>query len=195
MRHIHKYIMASVILAASLFATGAAAYAQEGGMPPGVAGTVWKLIEVQRSAQDSVDTNNADVTIQFDTQGQAVGNSTCNSYSAQYTAGAGGALTFEPVISTLRACIDTSLMDLEMEYYRALEAVSSYSYDGANLRLLYNNGSSSLIYSAAETSGPAPGMPRTGAGEANYVAFLGVGALLVLAGVALVASRRVLQER
>jgi heat shock protein HslJ len=147
-------------------------------------GKNFKLVELQRSSQDVLNTTNANVTLRFDDQGSAGGNSPCNSYSAPYQAGSGQALTFGPVLTTLRACVDTSLQNLETEYYDALKSVNSYSFDGATLQLTYDNGASILKFAADGTStGSVPGMPRTGFAGTQFL----VAGLLVLVAVGSVA--------
>ncbi len=187
--------MMSALLVLGFLVGGGATYAQESGLPAGVVGTTWKLLEIQRSTQDVLSTASVDITLEFDGQGLAGGNSTCNSYSANYQAGAGQSLTFESLISTLRACVDQSLNDLETEYYRALEGVASYSSDGTTLRLFYNNGGSVLLFGSSSTPGTTPGMPRTGMPNSTFGVILGTGVLLVLVGAACVASRRRVQGR
>lgn len=174
------------VFALSYFQVSAYA-AQESGFPEGVVGITWQLREIQRSPGDVLDTTNVNITLRFDGQGMAAGDSTCNTFSASYQTGAGQALTLSSIISTLRACVDTAQQDLETEYYRALEGVKSYSFDGANLELMYGDGGALRFWLAA-TSGPAPGMPTTGAGGGDYIAWLGVGLLALLLGAGL--SRR-----
>src|SRR5262245_31452219 len=183
-----SYLSATALFALGFFATGSLAEAQGAGFPPGVTGVTWQLRAMQGPAQDLQDLRSANVTLKFDGQGLATGNSPCNSYSAPYQEGTGQALTFGNVLSTLRACVDPSLNQLETDYYNALKGVTSYSFDGATLRLFYDNGASILTFSAA---GAPPGMPATGAGTANQAAFLIAGALLVALGAACLVAPRV----
>jgi heat shock protein HslJ len=185
-------MLATSLLALAFFAFGGSARAQESGLPSGLIGPTWRLVEIQRSAQDVMSTAAVRITLTLDTQGLASGESTCNLYSAEYQAGQGGALTMSPVVSTLRACVDTSLMDLESEYYRALEGVTSYSFDGSTLQLFYNNGASVLRFTADAPA--APGMPRTGAADSNYGLPALAGMLLVLLGLAALVYDRVVRR-
>lgn len=177
------------------------AYAQEHSLPAGVIGTGWKLMEIQRSAEDVLSTQHLNVTLKFDAEGHAGGDSTCNFYGADYQTGPDQALTFHNLISTLKACVDTSLMDLEAEYYRALQSTTSYSFDGTTLQLFYKSGNDSggvLRFGAGSGAGSGtgpgigpiiPGMPRTGGDGASHALFAIMG-LLVLSGAGLLASAR-----
>lgn len=176
------------------------AHAQEtndNALPAGVIGAEWKLMEIQRSAEDVLNTEHLNVTLKFDAQGHAGGDSTCNYYGADYQTGPDQALTFHNLISTLILCVDTSLMDLEAEYYKALQGVTSYSFDGTTLQLFYNKGDSVLRFGGGSSPGPGPGpgptipgMPKTGGDAANHGLFVISGMLLVLLGAGLLASTR-----
>lgn len=194
MRHILSGMRAIPLLAFGCFAAFGSAHAQESSFPAGVTGTPWKLLEIERSAQDILSTSNVNITLSFDGQGLAGGNSACNFYSAPYQTGAGQALTFDPLISTLRACADASLMNLETEYYSALDGVASYSFDGTTLQLFYNNGGSVLRFGTTAAP-PVPGMPRTGGAGSNYTILATAGALLALLGAACLLSRQVTRPR
>lgn len=193
MKYVFRYMVAIPMLAFGFFAAGSPAHAQESGFPLGVAGATWQLLEIQRSSQDVLDTSNVDVTLTFDGQGRATGKSTCNGYSAPYQTGAGQALTFGPVLSTKRACVDASLTNLETEYLGALQGVTSYSFDGANLQLFFNNGGSVLKFGTGTSI--VPGMPKTGNAGADYITYMAVGALLALLGTASLLTRQVMSRR
>jgi heat shock protein HslJ len=166
-------------LICALLITGGAASAQTGGLPADLTGPTWTLTAIQGPAQDLQDLGSLGVTLRFGADGLAEGASTCNSYSAQATAGAGATLTFGPILSTKRACVEESRMNLETEYFTALQGVSAYTLQGTQLRLTYNNGSSFLEF----TSTPAPGMPTTGGPNLGLtLAILAAGALLLVAG-------------
>lgn len=176
MKRILIYITTISLLTSTSFLSGSPTHAQDNSLPTGIIGTEWKLLEIQRSPQDILSTTNTNVTLTFDPQGLAKGNSTCNSYSAPYQTAAGQSLTLGALVSTLRACVDTSLMDLETEYYRALQAVTTYSFDGATLQLFYNNGASILKFGTTSI----PGMPKTGGFGINQLVFPLAGLLLLL---------------
>ena len=191
MKRIVIYMTTISLLASAYLTSGSHTHAQDSGLPTGMVGTEWKLLEIQRSTQDILSTAHTNVTLTFDPQGLARGISTCNSYSAPYQTGAGQALTLGALVSTLRACVDTSLMDLETEYYSALQAVTTYSFDGASLQLIYNNGASVLKFGNSST----PGMPITGELGANHPVFPLAGLLLVLFGVGFLVSSHIARRK
>ena len=116
------------------------------------------------------------VTLRFGDDGRAGGQGPCNGYSATAQASAGSALTFGPVLSTKRACVEEGRNTLETEYFNALQSVSSYTLQGTELRL---TGQSTLTF----TSAAPPGMPTTGAPSlALTLALAAAGALLLVAG-------------
>ena len=189
MRRMLTLAIPLTLVLALLFQASAPARAQEGGFPPGVVRVTWRLLEIQRSPGNVLDTSHLNVTLTFDGQGQAGGESTCNFYGVPYEVGPGQALTFDTIITTLRACVDQSLMDLETEYYSALEAVESYSFDGATLQLFYGNGSV-LRFGTDSAPAPVPGMPKTGVANPHYIPFLVLGVLVVVLGAILLGRKR-----
>ena len=208
MRKLLGIVAAIALVVFGVAAAGGSAYAQSDGLTPGVVGVEWQLLEIQRSPQDVVDTSSANITLGFDGQGLATGHSPCNGFSAPYQAGANGSLTFGDVLSTLRACVDNSLMNLESEYYGALKGVSSYSFQGDRLLLTYNSGASILKFgpSVASQSGPAGppagtgdevplGMPQTGMMDFNYTPLAALGGVMLLVGAVIIRARQARQER
>ena len=78
MKRILIYMTTISLLTFASLASGSPTHAQDNGLPSGMAGTEWKLLEIQRSTQDILSTANTNVTLTFDTQGLAKGNSPCN---------------------------------------------------------------------------------------------------------------------
>ncbi len=174
-----RYIVTLLFFVGAAALTGGAAHAQAATLPADLLGTSWTLRAIQGPAQDLQDLSGLGITLRFGDDGRASGASTCNGYSAQAQVGAGAALTFGPILSTKRACVDPDRMALETTYFDALQGISAYTVQGNTLRLTYNNGSSTLEF----TGTPAPGMPSTGGPDlARTLAAAVVGALLLLAG-------------
>lgn len=173
-----RYFTAFSLLAFVLFAAVGSASAQSAGL----GGTSWKLIEIKSPALVVKNTADQSITINFDDKGAAGGESTCNVYGSTYTTGADELLTITDIISTLRACVDTGLMDLETEYFAALAAVTHYEITGGNLILHYGSGGTLTFQPTTQVIG----MPQTGAGfgfaETAPFAILGVSLILLGAG-------------
>jgi heat shock protein HslJ len=187
MQRLLRYIAIFSVLAFGLLAVSNLASAQN--EPSlGIAGPGWRLIELQGAPGDVRNTTDVNISLNFDADGRAGGQSTCNSYSAEFSQGASNSLTFGPIISTKRACVDPDLMNLEIEYLGALQGVQSYNLDNATLKLFYNNGNGVLTYEP--TPAPTIGMPQTGAGFADVAPFAVLGVSLVLLGAAFLVYRR-----
>ena len=73
------------------------------------------------------------ITLQF-ADGRASGSGGCNQYNATYTA-SGSALTFGPIASTKRACLEDDRNRQEVAYFEALSKVASYSMTADRLTL------------------------------------------------------------
>ena len=88
-------------------------------------------------------------------------------YGGTYTADAKGALTLSQVIATLRACADANTMAGEARYFTALQTVSAYKLDGAQVQLVFAGGEGLLTFAPVQPApgGTLPGMPTTGAGR------------------------------
>ncbi|MBP1650730.1 MAG: protein of unknown function Meta and HslJ [Bacteroidetes bacterium] len=98
---------------------------------PDLGGHRWGLVQMQNEKPDS-----SPVYIQFDTTAHRFsGNAGCNKMSGNYSA-TGKALTFEEVISTRMACVDTKANERESQLLRLLNN-HTYAYDinGATLQL------------------------------------------------------------
>ncbi|MGA7732113.1 MAG: META domain-containing protein [Chloroflexia bacterium] len=184
MQRLLRYVVVFSVVALGLLSVGSLAFAQAG-QSLGIAGAGWRLAELQRAPGDVRDTSDVTITLNFDGQGEASGQSTCNGYSTTYQQGPDNTLTFGNILSTKRACME---LDLEIEYYNALQGVSTYNLDNATLKLFYNNGNGVLTFESA----PAPviGMPQTGAGFADVAPFAVLGVSLVLLGAGFLVWRR-----
>jgi heat shock protein HslJ len=182
MRSAFRFLLALPLLAVGLLSAGTHAQAQTAGL----AGTSWKLVEIQGPTMGVQNTSGQNITINFDSQGHAGGQSTCNVYGGEYAAGADGSLSITNVISTLRACVEGDLQGLETEYFNAISSVKSYAYDGNNLALAYGNGGI-LTYQPTNVT---IGMPQTGYGFADVAPFGILGLSMILLGAGFLVWRR-----
>jgi heat shock protein HslJ len=183
-----RYTLTLVFLVGAAALSSGAAQAQTGGLPAEVRAPTWTLTAIQGPAQDLQDLGSVGVTLRFGDDGRATGQGPCNGYSATVQAGGGATLTFGPVLSTKRACVEEGRNTLETEYFNALSSVSAYTLQGNQLQLTYNNGSSTLQFTSATVT--PPGMPTTGAGNLALILAVAVaGALLVVGGLGLRARR------
>lgn len=105
------------------------------GQDTSLEGTSWQLIHID----DHTIPPGANVTINFQ-DGQASGTAACNNYGGEYTYTSGGDFTTSQMMTTLMACQDNGLMDLEFAYLQVLGGVNSAKVDGAQLILMGDQG-------------------------------------------------------
>ncbi len=87
-----------------------------------LAGAEWRVVDI---AQAPV-VENSGVTLTFGADGRVSGNSTCNSFSGPYEA-SGDSLKIGPTMGTLRACVETSLMEQETRFLALLGEVRAFT--------------------------------------------------------------------
>lgn len=100
---------------------------------------VWSLADTRwqlESLDDAAPAGEAPLTLEFDAAGRVSGSSGCNRFSASYAL-EGDALRFGPIASTKMACLDEALMQQEMAYLAALEAVTHYEQSTESLVIFY----------------------------------------------------------
>ena len=97
-----------------------------------LANTRWQL----ESLDDAAPAGEAPLTLEFDAAGRVSGSSGCNRFSASYAL-EGDALRFGPIASTKMARLDEALMQQEMAYLAALEAVTHYEQSTESLVIFY----------------------------------------------------------
>ena len=121
-------------LALAVIALGASvpAQAQGGGDP--LAGTSWRLVEL--NGQPVIGTE--PLTLNFGTDGRVSGYGGCNQFSGEYRQN-GASLRIGPLLSTRRACLEPALNTQETAYFQALESTTRYSIEGGQLVLYRGN--------------------------------------------------------
>ncbi len=107
-----------------------------------LAGTQWQLTELNGSAPLA---SAEPITLSFTSADQAGGNTGCNSYRGSYRV-AGSSLTFGPLASTRRACVDPGLMTQEAAFLQALGAVTTYELSTGQLVLKDGSGTVTLRF-------------------------------------------------
>ena len=95
---------------------------QGGEQSPPLAGTEWKLVELNGRAP----IEGTEISLNFEKE-RGGGNSGCNSYGGAYTSGAEGKLEFGEIEQTLMFCMEPEgVMDQETEYAHLLLQAASY---------------------------------------------------------------------
>lgn len=175
MHRVLKFMLVIPMIAAVLSFSVVQAFAQAG--TADLVNTNWKLREISRPDGTARGTSDLNITLSFNNQGGITGLSTCNGFGGMYSVGVNNGLILTEIISTLRACEEQELNELESEYFAALNTVTSYTTDGSTLRLSYANGG--VLTFGASGPLPTPGMPVTGSGFAD-VAPLAIGGLFMV---------------
>lgn len=142
MRRYRWALAAGMVVAGAAIALAVPLLGRSGG---DLAGTRWSLVALNGQAPIPAP---GPITLEFDTGGQAGGNSGCNSYGAAYVADR-GSLKITDLVSTLRACVDTRLNDQEASYLSALAAVAGYELTGDRLILRDAGATIELVFARA----------------------------------------------
>lgn len=97
-----------------------------------LAGTRWQL----RSIDGSDVAAGVSANLNFEAGGQVGGSGGCNSFGGSYQADAAtGTISFAELISTLMACLDGNVMQVEVNFFAALNGAASYQIQGDTLTI------------------------------------------------------------
>lgn len=131
MRRMSGWWLGMALLAAAALAACAPAV-QSGGAPMLLAGSQWRLVELNGRAPVG---GGEAPTLRFDAgEPRASGNGGCNQFNGPYTQ-SGDALHFGPMASTRRACADEAATRQETEYLEALHATTRIAMQDGTLSL------------------------------------------------------------
>lgn len=102
----------------------------------------WQLVSYGTQAGQTLTVPDSQVTLTFDAGNGVSGYAGCNSYSGTYDI-RHDRLTFDPLISTFKACDDPLVMAQEAVYLEALQAATRYKI--SNDELLIESGSGQTL--------------------------------------------------
>jgi heat shock protein HslJ len=112
--------------------------------PNELTGTSWVLVSLDGNTQVGAAIGGQPVTLAFSSETEAGGSGGCNGFGAKYQANVStGAISFSDLVSTLMACLDSSVMELEGAYFTALNAAETYSVSGTRLTI---RGGGTLVF-------------------------------------------------
>ena len=94
------------------------------------------------------------ITLKFGSDGRARGSGGCNSFSGNYSV-SGNKVSFSPVISTRRACVNAEMNQQEQRFLRALGSAETFKLSGISLVIFHDDGRNRLIFDSTLTSEPA----------------------------------------
>lgn len=123
-----------------------------GGTEADLVSTQWALVSYGPAESQIQVLPDTEVTLQFEADGQAGGNSGCNAFSAQYEV-SNGNLTFGEIVSTLMACSGEGIMDQEEAYLDALRRAETFEMTADRLTIAYANGTSRLTFERLAADG------------------------------------------
>jgi heat shock protein HslJ len=110
-----------------------------------LANTKWRLVSFVEDGAETEALEGGDVTLEFRAEGRAGGSSGCNSYGSDYKAH-GSELTFGPIMSTKRACVDEGRMRQEQRFFQAMQSARSFEIADGELRISYDEGRGVLSF-------------------------------------------------
>lgn len=124
-----------------------------GGETP-LTGTRWQLVSFGAPGSETPVMEGSNVTLAFEPAGQAGGYGGCNSFGATYEI-QGSKLSFDEIVSTLRACADQRVTQQEQDYLQALETASDFESSEDQLTIRYGDDQNVLNFvPAAPTETP-----------------------------------------
>lgn len=99
-------------------------------------GTSWVLTSIDGNAEIGEALGGKAVTLAFTSDSEAGGSGGCNSFGARYEADpARGSIAFSEIVSTLMACLDEGVGDVEAVYFEALNMADRYQIEGDRLTI------------------------------------------------------------
>jgi heat shock protein HslJ len=101
-------------------------------------GSRWLLLGYGSELEQQAVTGETPLTLEFGVN-SATGFGGCNTFRAVYSAD-GGTITFEPVVSTRRACIDDAGNAQESAYLNALGSATGYTLSATSLIITHGDG-------------------------------------------------------
>jgi putative lipoprotein len=94
-------------------------------------------------------------TLKIGSDGAVNGRGWCNAFGGR-AAVSGGAVAFQSLITTMRACAEMRLTQLEADYLAALREVARWRIDGGRLYLSSKSGRDLVVAGTSESIGAPP---------------------------------------
>ena len=125
-----------------------------------LAGTRWQLVSFGAPGDETPVIEGSAITLEFGLDGQSTGSGSCNSYGGEYHA-QDSTLSFNQIIQTEMACVDTGLMDQEQHYFQALQTAGRFELTQDQLMIWYDDGQGvlNLIQASSPTPDPTTASP------------------------------------
>ncbi len=107
-------------------------------------GTSWLLVSLDGNTQVGEALGGQPVTLGFTSSTEAGGSGGCNSFGAKYEASSAGSISFSEIVSTLMACTQEGVGDVETAYLDALNAAEHYEIAGTTMTI--TGGGHTLVF-------------------------------------------------
>ncbi|HET7010324.1 MAG TPA: META domain-containing protein [Anaerolineales bacterium] len=103
----------------------------------------WTLVSLGPQGEETTSIEGSPITIELGPDGTVSGSAGCNSFGGAFEL-QGSTLTFKDVSSTLMACSDESVTQLEQQFLEALRTAIRFELTGESLTIWYGDGQSKL---------------------------------------------------
>jgi len=110
-----------------------------------LANTQWMLKSFGSASVEQMVAEKSPITLKFEAGDRAGGSGGCNSYGSNYQV-QGNRLSFGPILSTKRACLEDALTQQEQQYFRALESAGTFTLTDDRLTIFSQDGRSVLNF-------------------------------------------------
>jgi heat shock protein HslJ len=127
-------VMVSVIVFVLMSASASKAQGDDS-----LSGTRWQLVSYGEAGTETPIVVGSFITLEFREGNEVSGTGGCNSYGSSYVLG-DGAITFNDVFSTERACTDMAIMNQEQAYLAGLQTAVGYTLSDDQLILTSEKG-------------------------------------------------------
>jgi heat shock protein HslJ len=115
--------------------------------------TSWTLVSFGQPSAEVPVIEGSTVTLQFNSEGEASGSGSCNSYSGQYQVKE-NLLSFGEINRTLKACEQEGIDQQEQDYLQALGSAGRFELAGDRLTIWYDNDQGVLNWVKSPSSLP-----------------------------------------
>lgn len=152
MKSLQVFLSALVVIALSACTQEANETGEQSGsqvQASGLENTKWQLVSFGQQAGEIAVADSIQIKLQFNPDNRVGGSGGCNSFGGGYEV-QGASLVFDHIISTKMACADGNLMQLESQYFAALENAATFALNGDRLNIKDDSGQSVLQFRKTE---------------------------------------------
>ncbi len=142
---------ASVVVISGVLILALSACALANGDASELEDTRWRLVSYGDPGSQTPVIEETEVTLNFESGGQAGGSGGCNSFGARYQV-SDGTISFSEIISTEVYCSPEEVMEQEQQYFEALRTAGDVEVTDDQLRIWYGDGEDVLTFVRSQAS-------------------------------------------